>query len=59
MSYGACSYLNGRDCFYDGSGLRADAVLKDFIADGERAVWHHLIEEYRHCLRAARAEAPT
>jgi hypothetical protein len=46
-SMGPCAYLGGDECFYDGSGLRADPILRDFIAKGEPAVWRALIDEYR------------
>lgn len=45
-----CPYIGGRKCYYDGSGLGGDEVLRDFIARGERAVWHHLVKRYRWCL---------
>lgn len=52
---GACEYLAGAGCFYDGSGLRADDVLDRFLVDGVDAVWEALTEEWHH--RAAEARA--
>lgn len=46
-SMGPCDFLGGRECFYDGSSLRADSVLESFIREGERAVWDALEAEHR------------
>lgn len=51
-NYGPCEYL-GADCYYDGSGLRADDLLRDFISQGEVAVWRALVAEYRNRLEGA------
>jgi hypothetical protein len=40
-----CGYLGG-ECFYDGSGLRADEFYPTFLAEGDDAVWTMLREEY-------------
>jgi len=56
-----CSFLedlDGGECYYDGSGLAASHLLRDFIIGGEVVVWRRLIEVYRECLEAAaRVEA--
>lgn len=57
QTYGPCSYLGGDECYYDGSGLRAEPILRDFIAKGEPAVWRALIDEYRHCAEQAQVSA--
>ena len=45
--YGVCTYLPGEtECFYDGSGISADALLKEFIREGESVVWARLREDY-------------
>jgi hypothetical protein len=38
---GECDILGGQ-CYYDGSGLRADELLQRFIFEGEPAVWREL-----------------
>jgi hypothetical protein len=43
----SCPYLDGKPCYYDGSGLRADGFMPEFIAGGSDAVWGMLEEEYR------------
>lgn len=45
-----CDLLPDGQCFYDGSGLAADDVLRDFIAEGEDAVWRWLEKRYQWCL---------
>lgn len=52
-----CPYLDGDLCYYDGSGLAGDEVLRDFIAEGERAVWRHLVKRYRWCIEDERVKA--
>lgn len=49
---GGCTYLGGDPCFYDGSGLAAENVLREFIKEGERAVWRWLGKRYRWCLES-------
>lgn len=46
-----CPYLDGRPCFYDGSPLNAEPVLKAFITRGDVAVWEAL-REYHDSLHA-------
>jgi hypothetical protein len=45
-SMGACEYLDGRDCFYDGSGLAAGALLVRLVAHGDAVVWRELQSRY-------------
>lgn len=45
-----CEYTLSGECYYDGSGTRADDVLKDFIAKGETGVWEWLEKRYQWCL---------
>jgi len=45
-SMGACPYLDGKECYHDGSGLRAEEVFKDFLREGDSAVWKELEEYY-------------
>lgn len=41
-----CDIL-GCDCYYDGSGLRADEFMPEFLSGGSDAVWSMLEEEYK------------
>lgn len=41
-----CAYLAGGVCFYDGSGLAADDLLKRFLVEGESAIWQSLAERH-------------
>jgi len=42
-----CPYLDGKDCYYDGSGLRADEwVDKYLLKEGSDAVWRAMEREY-------------
>ena len=41
-----CEYLHTGTCYYDGSSLHADTVMKRFITEGESAVWDELAEGY-------------
>ena len=41
----SCEYL-GQPCYYDGSSLRADKFMPEFIAGGSDAVWAMLEHEY-------------
>ena len=47
-----CKYLNGDPCYYDGSGLAGDDVLRDMVTKGEKWVWKWLVRRYRSCLEA-------
>ncbi len=40
-----CPIIGGT-CYYDGSGLRADDVLKRFVVDGEPVIWAELEKVY-------------
>lgn len=41
-----CDWIGG-DCFYDGSGLNAEPVMRRFIAEGFDAVWDELERYYQ------------
>jgi len=43
---GACPFLDGKDCYYDGSSLRADEWLKILQEKGKEAIWELLEKEY-------------
>lgn len=42
-----CEYLNGKPCYYDGSGLAAEVVYKKLIEGGSDEVWQILEERYK------------
>lgn len=41
-----CPYLNGKPCYYDGSGLNAQRVYHVLLGGGSDAVWRELEEYY-------------
>jgi hypothetical protein len=41
-----CSYLDGRDCYCDGSCLSAAPLFNLLLTEGEEAVWKDLEEQY-------------
>ena len=43
---GACEYLDGKPCYYDGSTLNAEPVRDKFLAGGDDAVWDELGQLY-------------
>jgi len=43
---GPCDLLNGKDCYYDGSTLRADEYFKILVEKGSKGVWKELKEDY-------------
>ena len=45
-SMGSCEYLDGKDCYYGGSGLRAETLLIEFIKNGVDVVWKELEDTY-------------
>lgn len=42
-----CDLMPGGQCYYDGSGLRADEWVSDFVAGGTDWLWPKLEQEYR------------
>jgi len=41
-----CEYLDGKPCYYDGSGLYAEDVFQDMLREGDIAIWRHLEKYY-------------
>ena len=41
-----CPYTDGI-CYYDGSGLRADKMIPDFLANGSDWLWKELENDYQ------------
>lgn len=52
-----CWALDGRPCYYDGSGLAADPYYKLLKEMGEETVWKALESYYRHTFSEDDAEA--
>ncbi len=42
-----CPWLDGKPCFYDGSGLQADPIFALLVEKGGEAVWKELERRYR------------
>ena len=47
----ACAYLDGKPCFYDGSGLAADRIFSVLRAEGSDGVWRELEAYYTDVFR--------
>ena len=41
-----CPYLDGKTCYYDGSGLNAEPVMQKLFTGGSDAVWAELESYY-------------
>lgn len=41
-----CEYLNGKPCYYDGSGLNAELIYQVLLKEGSEGVWKELQEYY-------------
>lgn len=41
-----CEYLDGKPCYYDGSGLYAETAYKVLLEGGSDALWKFLEAEY-------------
>lgn len=46
LAVDSCPYLNGKPCYYDGSGLAADPIRDRLISEGSEAVWEELTDYY-------------
>jgi hypothetical protein len=46
-SMGECKYLDGKECYYDGSTTNAEKVFEVLVRDGGEACWKEL-EDYYH-----------
>lgn len=45
---GPCIFLDGKDCYYDGSSLSATEVYNVMLKEGSDAVWRELMDCYKH-----------
>ncbi len=43
----SCEYLDGKPCYYDGSGLNAERIYEVLLREGSDGVWRELEEFYR------------
>lgn len=44
---GECEWLDGKPCYYDGSGLHAEPVFERLLQEGDEGVWSELEDYYR------------
>lgn len=42
----SCSYIGGKSCYYDGSGLQAEKVYDILLREGSEGVWKYLEKYY-------------
>lgn len=42
-----CPYLDGANCYFDGSGLRAEKWFDIFLREGSDKIWEMLEEDYK------------
>ena len=52
----SCEYLNGKPCYYDGSGLAAERVYQRLLREGSDGVWTELEDYYESTFDAHRKE---
>ena len=43
----SCDYLDGKPCYYDGSGLAADDAFNALTENGDEGVWQYLRRYYQ------------
>lgn len=48
---GKCEYLNGKPCYYDGSGLNAEKVYDVLLNEGSDGVWKYLENYYNETFK--------
>lgn len=46
-----CEFVKGGVCYYDGSSIRADDWVEDFVAGGTDWLWPKLEEEYNRLFK--------
>lgn len=47
-----CQYLDGKPCYYDGSGLNAERIYEVLVAEGSAGVWRELRAYYDETFKA-------
>jgi hypothetical protein len=53
----SCPYLDGKPCYYDGSGLWAEDVFKLMVREGHEAMWKELEKTYHDRFDKVKANA--
>ena len=43
-----CEYLDGKPCYYDGSGLNAESIYEVLLKEGSDGVWRELKDFYKN-----------
>lgn len=44
----SCEYLDGKACYYDGSGINAERIYEVLLKEGSDGVWRELEEFYNN-----------
>jgi len=44
----SCEYLDGKPCYYDGSGLNAERIYEVLLEEGSDGVWRELEDFYKN-----------
>lgn len=55
QSQSACPHLDGRPCYYDGSGLQAEPIYRLLLTKGSEGVWAALEERYHELFSTVEA----
>ena len=55
--YGECNLLDGKVCYYDGSGLAAEPMFEKLLRGGHEAVWAEMEKLYRVYIDADASES--
>ena len=50
----SCEYLDGKPCYYDGSGLNAKPVYDILLKEGSEGVWKYLEDYYKRIFEGER-----
>lgn len=53
---GPCEFLDGANCYYDGSSLNAERVFNRLLRDGDAGVWSELEDYYRATFQTVAAD---
>ena len=48
----SCEYLDGKPCYYDGSGLNAERIYEVLLREGSDGVWRELEEYYKDLFKS-------
>lgn len=48
----SCSVLDGKPCYYDGSGLHAEKMFEVLLREGSEGVWKKLEEYYNEVFKS-------